>query len=176
MNKWLKTQPPWEVPNRVRWIENDLRRSAPYAGLEWKAGWPRDFPLRTTTGVQRALVACSLVCPDRLPEVVAALYHAFWVEKEAVQRPEISLPVIGDVVGESLAREIAQKSITIAVRDKLASNTDEALRDGACGLPWLKCTTADGSRTESFWGFDHIGQVADFLGLPAPMEDESMRN
>ena len=39
------------LSDRVINIENDLMRSAPYAGLEWVPGWPRDYPLRNTAGV-----------------------------------------------------------------------------------------------------------------------------
>ena len=55
------------------------------------------------------MVACSMACPDRLGDVVAEMYEAFWVEKEAIQTPQVSLPVIADVVGDELAREIARK-------------------------------------------------------------------
>lgn len=58
---------------------------------------------------QRALVACSLVCPERLEDVTAALYEAFWVEREAVRTPQTSLPTIADVVGDDLARELGRK-------------------------------------------------------------------
>ena len=58
---------------------------------------------------QRALVACSLVAPDRLEEVVGAMYEAFWVDKDAIQTPEVSLPVIADVVADELALAIARK-------------------------------------------------------------------
>ena len=47
---------------------------------------------------------------------------------------------------------------------RLLANTDLAFKDGAFGLPWWQCTNAEG-KTESFWGFDHLGQVADFLGV-----------
>jgi hypothetical protein len=31
----------------------------------------------------------------------------------------------------------------------------------------MVCTNTDG-KTEGFWGVDHLGQVADFLGLERP--------
>jgi hypothetical protein len=46
----------------------------------------------------------------------------------------------------------------------LAANTDQAFADGAFGLPWMVCTNAAGA-TEGFFGVDHLGQVAEFLGL-----------
>lgn len=50
------------------------------------------------------------------------------------------------------------------VKGLLMSNTDRAFKEGAFGLPWFVCTDANG-KTEGFWGIDHLGQVADFLGL-----------
>ncbi len=52
-------------------------------------------------------------------------------------------------------------------KDLLLKNSDMAFDDGAFGLPWFTCTTSEG-KTEGFWGVDHIGQVADFLGLDKP--------
>jgi hypothetical protein len=46
----------------------------------------------------------------------------------------------------------------------LVANTDQAFADGAFGLPWMMCTNAAGE-TEGFFGVDHLGQVAEFLGL-----------
>ena len=41
------------------------------------------------------------------------------------------------------------------------------MADGAFGLPWFVATNPKGE-TEGYWGFDHIGQVADHLGLERP--------
>ena len=59
------------------------------------------------------------------------------------------------------------------VSDKLTANTDEAIDDGACGLPWMKVTNADG-KTESFWGFDKMYQIIDFLDLPRNSDKPSL--
>lgn len=46
----------------------------------------------------------------------------------------------------------------------LADNTRMAFEAGAFGVPWMVCTNPAG-QTEGFWGVDHLGQVAQFLGL-----------
>lgn len=51
-----------------------------------------------------------------------------------------------------------------AGKQKLLVNTDAAFAAGAFGLPWMVCTNAAGE-TEGFWGVDHLGQVAQFLGM-----------
>ncbi|GMF84403.1 unnamed protein product [Aspergillus oryzae] len=50
------------------------------------------------------------------------------------------------------------------VKERLKANTDQAFKSGAFGIPWFECTNIKGE-TEGFWGIDHLGQVADFLGL-----------
>ena len=52
-------------------------------------------------------------------------------------------------------------------REVLGKNTDQALADGAFGLPWFVATNAN-EETEAFWGVDHLGQVTEHLGLEKP--------
>ena len=46
-------------------------------------------------------------------------------------------------------------------------NMEQAIADGAFGLPWFVCTNKEGEK-ERFWGVDHLGQLAIFLGLEKP--------
>lgn len=50
------------------------------------------------------------------------------------------------------------------VKKMLGTNSDQAMADGAFGLPWFVAENAQGEK-ESYWGVDHMGQVVDFLGL-----------
>ncbi len=52
-------------------------------------------------------------------------------------------------------------------KEVLAKNTDQALADGAFGLPYFVATNAKGE-TESFWGIDHLAQVTEHLNLEKP--------
>lgn len=56
------------------------------------------------------------------------------------------------------------QSITHEVSEVLTRNTDEALQDGACGLPWFRVTNVEG-KIGSFCGFDHLLQIIDFVDL-----------
>lgn len=49
----------------------------------------------------------------------------------------------------------------------LLQNTNQAIAEGAFGLPWFVCTDSNG-RTESFWGCDRISYLAEFLSLEEP--------
>jgi 2-hydroxychromene-2-carboxylate isomerase len=46
----------------------------------------------------------------------------------------------------------------------LFANTKAALAEGAFGLPWFVARNNQGN-SQSFWGFDHLAQVMDHLGL-----------
>ncbi|TVY41333.1 hypothetical protein LSUB1_G001803 [Lachnellula subtilissima] len=56
-------------------------------------------------------------------------------------------------------------------KEMLANNTDAALADGPFGLLWFVATNSKGER-ETFWGVDHLAQVADHLGLDKPKTGE----
>lgn len=49
----------------------------------------------------------------------------------------------------------------------LTKNSDQAVEEGAFGLPWVVATNSKGE-TESFWGVDHLGQVVAHLGIEKP--------
>lgn len=63
---------------------------------------------------------------------------------------------------------VLQASTTTAGKALLLKLTDAAFDAGAFGLPWMVCTNPKTGATEGFWGVDHLGQVAQFLGLPVP--------
>ncbi|KAJ4509628.1 hypothetical protein HRR83_007057 [Exophiala dermatitidis] len=74
-------------------------------------------------------------------------------------------PILAKVLGQDVVAEILEKHISSPeVKKQLSENTDQAIADGAFGLPWFKCRNGRGD-VEGFWGFDHLGQVVRFLGL-----------
>ena len=52
------------------------------------------------------MCACFLICPEKLADVVAALYKAFWVECEATQLPAQFELVLGRVLGSEVAKTV----------------------------------------------------------------------
>ncbi|KAL2416421.1 hypothetical protein ABEF95_003127 [Exophiala dermatitidis] len=74
-------------------------------------------------------------------------------------------PILAKVLGQDVVAEILGKHISSPqVKKQLSANMDQAIADGAFGLPWFKCRNRRGE-VEGFWGFDHLGQVVRFLGL-----------
>lgn len=56
------------------------------------------------------------------------------------------------------------QSETDKAKQDLNANNEFALKEGAFGLPWFIALNSLGEK-DVFWGFDHIGMVAEFLGL-----------
>lgn len=50
------------------------------------------------------------------------------------------------------------------IKTLLKHNTESAIAGGCPGLPWIVASDADGTE-EGYFGFDHLSQVAHFLGL-----------
>lgn len=57
------------------------------------------------------------------------------------------------------------KAVDKEWKDKLSSNTKEALDQGAFGAPWMWVTNAEGV-CEPFFGSDRFHFMWEFLGLP----------
>lgn len=59
--------------------------------------------------VQRALCMITLLAPKFLPDILAALYHDFFVERKAIQKFENFLPILKRILGEEVAQEVLAK-------------------------------------------------------------------
>ncbi len=130
---------------------------------------PDNFP-PMTLGIMRQLAALDEADgrgrQQRLVQALDALFHDFWVEHRETHKPEVLGSLLGKVLGSDAAATVAAEASGTG-KAALLRNTDEAFAAGAFGLPWMVCTNAAG-QTESFWGVDHLGQVATFLGLKRP--------
>lgn len=151
---------------------------------------PEGFPPLTLT-VMRALCALTVVdgSQDVLIKMLDELLREMWVEHRKVWEKESFGPVFQEVIGaETTAKGTffsvfmvcaVRRAVLIWVsfvvmgmlgkegKEVLTKNSDLALQDGAFGLPWFVATNSKGE-CESFWGVDHLGQVAAHLGLENP--------
>lgn len=149
---------------------------------------PDGFPPLTVT-IMRSLCAITILHPgaegqQTLIKCLDALFHAYWVERKPTNEKGVLAEELSRVLGPdetekggysavspwpgrkltaSIVLEVAGKE----GKEVLVKNTDRALADEAFGLPWFVATNARGEK-ESFWGVDHLGQVAEHLGLGKP--------
>ncbi|KAL3465539.1 thioredoxin-like protein [Aspergillus heterothallicus] len=161
--------PPIKVKNKGKWINVERLRWARYFSVPIAEKTPEGFP-QLTLAVQRALTAISQRAPDQLAPVTEAIWKEFWVEGDGkATQPEGFIPVIEKILGEVETKAAIEAANGPEVKARLSANTQQAFDSGAFGLPWFVCTNSEG-KTEGFWGIDHLGQVADFLGLDRSVE------
>jgi 2-hydroxychromene-2-carboxylate isomerase len=150
--KATSNSPPVSVAARAVWLLKDAQRWADEYGLPMKM--PSRFPVMTLP-TERALVACELSSPEKLPDFACALFRAYWEE----DRDPTDLAEIGacaKAVGLEPER-IGQAMGTQEVKDHLKKTTEEAVERGAFGAPSF---FVDG---EMFFGNDRITQMERWL-------------
>jgi len=159
---------PLNITNKDKWINLERQRWARLFSIPMADDTPDGFP-PNTVNVQRALTALHMEQPDKVAPTLEALYHAFWVERQPMPKPEVAIPCFAKGMGcsESDAKALFEKGSKPDVKALLVKNTDVAFSTGAFGLPWFVATNSKGEE-EGFWGFDHLGQVVEHLGLSRP--------
>ncbi|KAL2149547.1 hypothetical protein VTH82DRAFT_8198 [Thermothelomyces myriococcoides] len=189
--------PPLKVKNKDTYINTERLRWAQYFSVPITSGLPPDFPA-VTLPIMRAMcyleaqdaqdAAAATTTqqqqqdqgaeekkkeeeePQKQTRLVKALdefYQQYWVNAVATHKPDVLKQTLVGLFGEAEADKIVAASTTPEIKQALIANTDRAVDSGAFGLPWMVCTNAEG-KTEGFWGVDHLGQIALFLGLPRP--------
>ena len=58
---------------------------------------------------QRALCAVSQLSPEKVPDAIAALYHAFWVEGQQINQPDVIEAVLGKAFGTAVAKSVVER-------------------------------------------------------------------
>ncbi|KAI4127606.1 MAG: hypothetical protein LQ347_004530 [Umbilicaria vellea] len=164
--KATDNRPPNQIKNKAKWINIERERWAKKFNIPMIPETPKGFPANTIP-TQRALCALSQISPDKVPDAITALYHAYWVEGQQVNKPDVIEAVLRKALSADVVKKVMEGSATPEVKQLLMSNTDKALEEGAFGLPWFAATNSKGEK-EYFWGFDHLGQVVDHLGLEKP--------
>ncbi|KAK0635099.1 thioredoxin-like protein [Bombardia bombarda] len=171
-------KPPLEIKNKDKWINTERLRWSSHFSVPMTVPLPPSFPPPAspplTLTILRALVAISQstsTTPSLLPKALDVLLPAYWVDRQPTFDPAVLTAVLADRVfdGDQAAadRVVQQDARTSQVKQLLVANTERAYEDGAFGVPWMVCTDREG-RSEGFWGVDHLGQVARFLGLEVP--------
>lgn len=155
--------PPLNIKNKGAYIGRQRARWAKAFNIPICEESPSPFP-QPTLNTQRALCAVQLMYPEKLNECFSALYEAFWIERKTIGKPEVFGPVLQKVLGEEATKKVLENLGSAETKKLLKDNSDLAMSEGAFGMPWFVATNAKGEK-ESFWGVDHMGLVADHLGL-----------
>ena len=69
---------------------------------------PRNSTSANVFKTQRALCALSQIAPEKVPDAMAALYHAFWVEGQKIEKPDVIEAVLGKAFTSDLAKRVME--------------------------------------------------------------------
>ncbi|EWY37967.1 2-hydroxychromene-2-carboxylate isomerase [Skermanella stibiiresistens SB22] len=145
-------KPVMEQPLRGGYLAHDVPRFARLLGVPLTM--PAKAPLNALVA-SRAYWWLEDVDPAKARDLAKAIYHAHWGEGRdmttAEQVAEVAEP-LGIAVSDLLAG--VQNPV---VKDRLRAETDEAIRQGVFGAPFI---IVDG---EAFWGADRLDQVDRWL-------------
>jgi len=130
----------------------DFARSARFAGIPYRM--PEPFPIATQNAA-RLVLAAQKAAPQRVGEIVRAIFQAFFVENRAINDADV-LQSIVEGLGLDAATLLAQ-SAAPEIKDALRANNEEALRRGVFGAPFM--FVGD----EPFWGNDRLPQLDHWL-------------
>lgn len=164
--KMCDNRTPIAITNKSKWIDKERLRWRQLFDVPMQEELPENYPPLTITA-QRALTVIQTKYPELLPKATTALFTAFWLDHIKIGDSDAIFSVLEETVGKEIAKDALDGTRSQEVKDRLVQNTKEAFDNNAFGLPWFEATNSDGV-TESFWGFDHLGQVTDFLGLEKP--------
>ncbi|RAL08734.1 2-hydroxychromene-2-carboxylate isomerase [Aspergillus homomorphus CBS 101889] len=162
--------PPIMIKNKQTYINHHRLAWSRRLRIPMTETVPSDFPFPTAE-IQALLCLISDTYPEKLVEIVERLYTSVWAEGDSacVTDAERYRAVIMETLGKEVLEALGREEKRAEGQALLEANTLRAIEEGAFGLPWLMCTSPAGER-EGFWGVDHLGLVAEFLGLDVGME------
>ncbi|MGZ3439653.1 MAG: DsbA family protein [Polyangia bacterium] len=147
--KAVGNEMPARVPQKARWMGQDLSRWADHYGVPWQMS--SHFPLSTIKAMRLVLVD-----DTKAAAVALAGFRAMWAEDRDITQ-DAELRRIAELGGLDPAAALAAIE-NPAIKERLRANTDEAVARGAFGAPTL--FVGD----ELFWGNDRLHFVEAALG------------
>jgi 2-hydroxychromene-2-carboxylate isomerase len=127
---------------------------------------PAGFPISSLLAM-RALILINRANPDQLLPCSDALYAAIWgpdANKAQAHKPEGLAKVLTQVLGEAETQRVMQEMGSDANKKALTDSVNEAVGEGAFGMPYFVVTDADG-KNEAYWGFNYMGMIVEHMGL-----------
>lgn len=148
---------PITVPPKGRWMFGDLARWAKRYGVPFKMN--PHFPINTIA-LMRGAVGLQMRMPDDFARYVDVMFKAVWANERNMGDPAVVTKVLqeGGLDTKKIFALVGEQD----VKDKLKSNSDDAVERGTFGAP----TYFVGG--ELFFGQDRLEFVAEALdALPA---------
>lgn len=157
VHKASRNASPITVPAKMQWMNRDIAQWARRYGVAYRMN--PHFPINTIA-LMRGAVGVQMKMPEQFLRYVDTIYTAVWADARNLGEPA----EIADVLGQAGldTKRIFALAGEQDVKDRLKSNSDDAVARGAFGAP----TFFVGE--ELFFGQDRLEFVAEALAaLPA---------
>lgn len=143
-------KPPRDVPAKGKYLFGDIQAWARYYGVPMT--FPASFPVRSIAALRLALAAEE---QGRGPDMARALMDAHWGQGADIGDPAVLAKLAQDLGLDPVALHARTQEQDL--KDRLRSNTDEAIARGAFGAPTLFVGDT------MFWGNDRLPLLQDHL-------------
>lgn len=154
MFKAMGGAPLTEIPLKGSYALHDFKRSAMLAGVPYQQ--PETFPIATVAAA-RAVVWARENAPDKVADLVKALYHAYFVDGRHINDAAVVMEVARETGLDDTALSAGIQSD--AVKTALKEEIEAAMSRGVFGSPFMLIGD------EPFWGFDRFDHIRKWLSL-----------
>ncbi|KAF5027257.1 hypothetical protein F66182_673 [Fusarium sp. NRRL 66182] len=177
INKLSGNRPPWVLPAKAAYLDEDSRRAAERLSVPFQGSPPDIFAIAKTLSPLRALQFIKENYPEStFLATIRFLFHKIWLP------PHVNLAEDANLIaalteatdeldggeGKTLFTDEDVERIMDgrdSMKERVKELTGEAAAQGAFGTPWLWVTNKDG-KSEPFFGSDRFNHVYRFLRIP----------
>ncbi|CAM9687375.1 unnamed protein product [Ectocarpus fasciculatus] len=168
-------KPPATLKAKGKYMKGDLARMARYHGAPVV---PLKDPraMFETLAAQRLLNAAAVDAPEQLEGLTRELWTRLWGGgRDIASEQGLQEACMGTGMDASSARSLLARSGDADIKARLKEETEEALRRGAFGAPWITLRTCDEDDDdddndkkpwEAFFGCDRFDVLAQAMGQP----------
>lgn len=136
---------PGAVPAKGRWMHDDFKRFAKHYGVAFS--FNPHFPINTLA-LMRVVTAINDTQPERLQDLLEALYTAIWVDGKNLGEVEVVSNVLQQAGFDP--QQMLEQTQQPEIKESLIQTTTEAVQRGVFGAP--TCFVDD----EMFFGQDRL--------------------
>ncbi|RPA97512.1 thioredoxin-like protein [Choiromyces venosus 120613-1] len=156
-------QPPGTLPAKAAYLAIDIENAKRYFGLS-ALKKPSVFPVLTVKP-QRGLIYIKNNFPEETYiEAFRLLWVSLWEQNKDISQEAQLAETWSGLFKEEELKRIIEATGKEEYKDALMENTNEAVQNGAFGVPWSVVRNAKGEETR-FFGSDRFHFMWEFLGI-----------
>ncbi|KAL7079991.1 hypothetical protein ACQ4LE_000324 [Meloidogyne hapla] len=168
-----------QMPQKSIYFAKDLKLVGAYWGIPLQP--PKDFEeefiTNGTFNPKRFLTALSLNAPQYLKDAS----REYWIKAWSRHEPFFGVDTIEEIcknLNISEVKDLLEATQSSKISNLLKERTNEVLKLGAFGLPWITLKRTEDEETLSFWGSDRLPIICDLLGKEfcGPLKEENLKN